>query len=201
MSLTEIREHANMEFDALTRRHEGMIDSLRGPRKIPSYEVLFDGVNLPESLQNAPGFLVPTKYLHGIQLPEEYSTGKRRQIEAHLAEEGIVYLLRHPIVVCMLTDPQGATLAIFDGHHRERFSPKYGIHLIPTIVTRPVDLVRILHSAGKSNMSTEAFTNYIRESVDDTLIAFDERMPSFKRPRIIEGIISVDQLRKVFVEF
>lgn len=201
MQLVELREYATMEFDALVRKHGEVSESLEGPRKIPSYEVLFDGINLPESLQDSPSFLIPIQYLHGTQLPEEYDSRKRKQVERHLAAEGMAYLLRHPVVSCMLTDPIGATLAIYDGHHRMRYAPEYGIYLIPTIVTDAVDLVDILRSTGKADFSTEVFTDHLRESVDETLTAFDNRMPSYKRPRIIERVTNIGQLNEIFRQF
>lgn len=90
--------------------------------------------NYYELIAQLPIVGMPIQNLWGRQLPSEYTSHKFKAIDRHLKEEGISYLLRYPIVTVKVLCRAGNPMdIIYDGHHRARRAPRYGIHVIPAV--------------------------------------------------------------------
>lgn len=178
--------------DELHPEHHAVFDRLIAQN--PDTEYSFDSGKYPELLVGiGEVFDVPRRHLFGTQEVSEFSEGKRKRIEAAFKAHGVAVLEDHPIVACAVPVGRETILAIVDGHHRARYSSKFGIHDIPTQVLSLAELVYVrreyaLRKGEPIDALTEEFV--ARKLLRDVSIAIDSfshRMPDSKIPVPIPG--------------
>lgn len=77
---------------------------------------------------------IPQRFLWGRQKIREYCGSNLIYVKHALAREGKAYLDKHPIAVVFVSADEGSFLTIYDGHHRARTAPAFGIRQIPSEV-------------------------------------------------------------------
>lgn len=75
---------------------------------------------------------IPVGLLWPTQPVEHYRRPSTRYVIQILSMQGSRFLRDNPISVILVSNSH---LAIYDGHHRARFAPKFGIRMIPSLVT------------------------------------------------------------------
>lgn len=124
-------------------------------------------------------------YLFGRQPPGEFSDYKRRRVENALRKDGIQYLEEHPIIACTIPISEETAIAILDGHHRVRYSGKFNITYIPTLLYSLEQWVDL--DARRFDSLNDAWRELINDINAQEI--FDHYMPQHKlRPTLIPGI-------------
>lgn len=139
--------------------------------------------------------LINRSYLHGIQERSEYSREKERRETEMFRKHGKNYLLSCPIVaVPILVGASSIMLAVVDGHHRLRYSGRYNIHVIPTVVI-PVE-----QAAAIADVSQEELSRRLKN--DSSLATGSFRtLTEEKQPRLITNVSNPEELPSVFNSF
>lgn len=147
--------------------------------------------------------LVPRRYLYGSQTTEEYDNSKRKRVEGALRTNGIDYLLQNPVVVCSLLDlSNGVTkLVIYNGHHRVRFSGKFGINNIPSIGLTPEELTEMINiyriEQNQPDIDEQTVTDRLLFYSAEALNSFDS-LSNNKRPLSLSAQYDI---RRISTEF
>jgi|SRR3989344_1827483 len=153
-----------------------------------------DELKLKEILSEGIPLLIPRVYLFGRQEKESYDNGKRRSAEKRLKKEGINFLLQEPIIVCALPLNNDTQLVIVDGHHRTRYAGLHKIHLIPSIVYTPGQLVEAFSIIKHGTKYTpETLTALLDKEVAEASASF-EALPNSKRPVLLTGYTDIQKL-------
>lgn len=145
-----------------------------------------------------PKLLIPKIFLFGTQPDNAYERAKRRRVEEMLRSEGTTVLIKKPATICAVPLKNAIMLAIMDGHHRTRYSPK--TNAMVGFVYAPEQIVRLLHKNDPSlNITADELIDDIDRSVTIALNSF-KSMPNQKLPHLVTGVNCVDDLRKQFQE-
>lgn len=181
------------------------------------FEPINDGVDIPSITTSQPfyteGFkellegrgerlTIPRIFLYGTQELGEYSEENRRSIEGLLQEHGKSFLEQNPILVCAIPHQTGMTLAIIDGHHRARYSGKFHINEIPSIVLTPDELADIKNKHnqtkgnGKPPTTGDLVAKELLHSIAIAAESFSRRMPPEKKSHPIPEVTSIPQLKQ-----
>lgn len=113
---------------------------------------------------------ISTTNLFGIQNPDEFSGIKTRQVDSQLGKYGEQFLLENPITVVLNEIPCGILAIIWDGHHRVRRAPRFGINKIPSYVYAPEEL------AVSTGQPLSHFIKWMETCRLEALEAFDHRL-------------------------
>lgn len=141
-----------------------------------------------------PKLLVPRNALYGIQTIYEYSTKKRLHLNRDFKGKPIAeifdILSEHPVHAVAiphfgspevsyveLLDNIPYSLAVIDGHHRIRYSPK-SIKSIPTTIFTTKQALRIYHARFRYDHF--AFIAQIRAEMAECLHSFTGINPRFE---------------------
>lgn len=154
-----------------------------------------DELKLREVLSQGVPLLIPRKLLFGRQEDESYDRRKRKAVEDVLKNEGIGFLLRNPIIVCALPDPdkKKMTLVIVDGHHRSRYSGHSRINEIPSLVYTPEQIAEAFNIKNKTELTPEELAQQLFSEAINAMGSF-RTLPDSKRPEVVTGFASVDKL-------
>lgn len=158
--------------------------------RVPQYP---DEFRLKEILSSGQAMYIPRGYLFGRQVAESYDKQKRRLVEANLAHDGIKFLLNNPIIVCALPTQEGLKMVIIDGHHRTRYSGKFQIAAIPSIVYTPEQLTEAWLVKFGTQLTTEQLIEQLDRETADTLASF-KTLPDEKLPCVVKGVTQIEDL-------
>lgn len=145
-----------------------------------------DELRLRETLSSGIPVLIPRWHLFGRQTAESYDRKKRILAERELRKKGIQFLLAEPIITCALPVLGGLQIIIIDGHHRTRYSGRFGIHKIPSLVYTPEQLMPAFNMRHKTYETAEDLAAQLDRDAQETLHSFSN-LPNDRIPRIIPG--------------
>lgn len=135
---------------------------------------------------------IPLYYLHGRQPAEEYDRKKTLAIKKDLERYGLSYLRRYPILTCGIPTINGLQIVIIDGHHRARYSPKYGIYAVPSLIFDSAQMAKAY------KIGTADFEQRLQEEVSETIRSFSQRMgQNYRLPQLVKGAFEVNDLKKI----
>lgn len=153
-----------------------------------------DELRLKELLSQGVPMLVPRWHLFGRQPLKDYDRQKRALAEKALQEKGIGFLLGEPIIGCALpVHTGGLQIAIIDGHHRTRYSSRYGINFIPSIIYTPEQMVDAFNTNYGTNETVESLREQLEKDVLEALHSFSS-LPDSKIPQIVRDVRSIEEL-------
>jgi hypothetical protein len=141
--------------------------------------------------------LLPRTNLHGTQRIDEYTSSKLKRYSEILKKWGFQFLMDNPVRVCALPWQSGLLLAIIDGHHRARASGVPGFSSIPAEVYTPEQLVESIRDPFRSLFNADTLAKQIKGDVIEAHASF-MNIPTDKRPRIIWGEYSADDIASTF---
>lgn len=87
---------------------------------------------------------IPHPFLWGRQTTDEYSGRKLRRVRASLREQGRGFLEKYPIAAVYVSPSELPFISIYDGHHRARMAPAFGIREIPAWIVHIDQLAQAL---------------------------------------------------------
>lgn len=145
-----------------------------------------DELRLREILSSGTPMLIPRLHLFGRQSAESYDQKKRVLAERELKEKGIRFLLAEPIIACALPMPEGLQIVIIDGHHRTRYSGRFGIHKIPSLVYSPEQLMPAFNMLQETYGTADDLVTQLERDTQETLQSFSH-LPDAKIPTIVPG--------------
>lgn len=154
-----------------------------------------DELKLKELLSEGIPMLIPRSHLFGRQENASYDRKKRKAAEHALREEGVGFLLRDPIIVCALPNAgtDGLSLVIIDGHHRTRYSSKFGIHSIPSIIYTPEQITEAMNIRNGTTFAPQLLIEKLNQEVSEAIGSF-KTLPDNKQSHIVSGITSLYDL-------
>lgn len=146
--------------------------------------------------------IIPASHLFGTQPLEQYESAKRRVVEAKLARCGVECLKEYPVPLLGLPEAIGLTLAIVDHHHRTRYTGRYGIYEIPSVLYTPAQLVDIFNENNVYPwpIDEEFLIRDYNAAVSEALVSFARSLPERKRPRIMR-VENIDSLKGYYQSF
>ncbi len=146
--------------------------------------------------------VIPRSFLWGSQPREHYCHSSRRRVCQQLKQFGTEFLIQNPPIVFAQAESNCSRIVIFDGHHRVRNAPRFGITKIPCLVYDP----KQLFDHNKKNYPEEftsdmnTFLGVLEKRITWTLESF-RNLPDNKQPSFITGIHSINQLKERFPSF
>lgn len=133
-------------------------------------------------------------YLFGTQLPAIYSGSKRKRVERLLSEQGVRFLQENPIITCAVPLIDHTAILILDGHHRVRYSGKFNITYIPSILLSIEEWADFTHK--RFGFPKDALNDLVNSM--EAQNAFNGMMPLNKPwPIMFPGIWHPSELFKV----
>jgi len=183
-SLSVETNHPRVYNNGVTRETEPIA---RSEERYPDEE------RLGEILSEGVPLMVPRMFLHGRQENGEYTKRKRRLAEREIEEGGMEYLKENPVIVCALKQRTGIQLVIIDGHHRTRYSSKFGIRDIPCLIYNPEQLLEAFNIARGTKQTGE---DLVRGLENDMALATNSfaHMSYDRFPRLVIGKSEIEQL-------
>lgn len=135
--------------------------------------------------------VIPRRLLWGSQPQDHYCHSSRREISRRLAQSGIEFLKENPPIVFAQEQHSLTRLVIYDGHHRTRLAPKFGIHDIPCTVYTLQQLYENNKQLYPNDFkcSLTDFIESLNRRVIWTLESF-RHLPDNKQPLCFNGRIS-----------
>lgn len=141
--LTTIRQDRPLSF----RDSRGkLVDPCKTPFSTIQGEVA--DLDFRDYLGWGVGLMLPRNIIFGTQPKWEYIEYKRRVVEAKLAKCGIKCLEENPIPICLVPYNKGSRLAALDAHHRARYSGKFNMPELPSVVYTPEVATHIFQQHG-----------------------------------------------------
>lgn len=146
--------------------------------------------------------LIPPIYLFGTQKMDEYESKKRRQVEANFARCGVQCLYEHPIPLCLTPSGEVSALDMLDGHHRTRYSGRFAIQPIPSLVFTPSQLTKIFNDYKVYNSAIDeiALLSDLESASREALLSFGSSLPDTKHPRTVP-VRDINELKTLFPSF
>ena len=188
--------------DALNPKQHGIFDRLIA--KNADLEYSFDSEKYIDLLIGVGQKCnIPRRHLFGTQEVGEFNGEKRKRIERAFKSRGRTVLEEHPIVLCAIPVGDSTILAILDGHHRARYSSKFGIHDIPAQVLSLSEFVSIRREYAKREgeltevLTEDVLARKILHDVSVSIDSFSQRMPNTKTPIPIPGRRSPHELAQL----
>jgi len=137
--------------------------------------------------------IIPINFMAGRQPTFEYASKKINTIANEYQTHGPTYLREYPIWLCALPIQAGFQLVIYDGHHRVRYGPKYGITHFPSIVFTPEQI------AQAQNIPVDVLVAQLSAQVRDTTDSFSRIMgPKFQPPQPVTTLSQLNKLRHIW---
>jgi hypothetical protein len=152
-----------------------------------------DELKLKEILLEGIPMMIPKEYLFGRQIKDSYDDRKRKSVEIYLKNEGIEFLLKDPIIVCALSTEKSMQLIIVDGHHRTRYSGKYNINAIPSIVYTPNQLIEAFNAKNGTSHNAESLAHEFERDASSAIYSF-RNMPDEKQPKVLINVRDLKDL-------
>lgn len=154
-----------------------------------------DELRLKELLSEGIPMLIPKHYLFGRQENGSYDRKKRKALELAMQKDGLKFLFKEPIIVCALPNSHanGLSLVIIDGHHRTRYSGKFGVHNMPSLVYTPEQITEAMNIRNNTTFSPQSLTEKLGQEVGEAMASF-KTLPDNRQPRIISMISSPNEL-------
>jgi len=163
----------------------------RKPYRFSTKEVLR---LISEGTISVQTLLIDRVFLHGIQERAEYSRDKERNETVMLRKYREEYLCSCPVITTAVSTGSSTMLAVLDGHHRLRYSGRFGIHKIPCIV------LSLDQAADIAGTNTETLARTLINASSLAAGSFS-RLSDEKQPRLITGVTSLEKLVKQFKPF
>lgn len=145
-------------------------------------------------MKDGVGIKIPNVFLWGRQARHEYSRSRLASVRRALREGGKTFLENHPISAVFVYPPDSPHFVpIFDGHHRTRMAPAFGIREIPARVVLIDQLAQAINR--DPNDLEEVFAVQTSTAFAD----FWEKRRDLTRPRYIDSCVrSVEDLARYF---
>lgn len=135
---------------------------------------------------------VPRRFLFGTKGQGEYNLKDRRRIEKKLAQNGFNFLRNNPVVATPVVLNNQTILATLAGHDELRYSGKFEINKVPTVILPPGEqLTQIINAQSFIHgrlYEPQDVPPLLQRGVLDALQTFGRLLTSNKLPQPLGGI-------------
>jgi hypothetical protein len=145
---------------------------------------------------------VPHQFLHGEHAPSHFKHTRLKRVNRGFKAYPIPkqLLLNNPIEVVFL--PEAGLIPIFQGHHRARVAPKYGVKALPALVhTLPqaVHLSNLLETRPQNAYDEDSLRHDLIQRAEIARELFlKSGMDDNKTPYLVEKATSVGDLPVIY---
>lgn len=129
-------------------------------------------------------------YLFGRQTRRQYEPWKRRITEVKIGNCGIICLKENPIPAVLVPYKYGTSRIVsYEGHHRGRYAPKFGIKAAPSVVYAPETMAEILNRR-KFRDPLNPFSSHVdaKEVINVLNYQVEAALESFREPTTLNGL-------------
>lgn len=148
-----------------------------------------------ELLSQSIPLVMPIAFLHGIKMPHEYQGFKKRSVRSGYAEKGASLLYEKPVYTTLIPVQNGGMITIFNGHHRTRYAPEFGIYSIPSLVF-PLEVV-----SAFTQLPLDELVSKLHQWSNETIHAFSRSFArqekTYHGPQVLSNVPSFSQLEKI----
>lgn len=148
-----------------------------------------------EIIAQAVPLSIPIAFLHGIKVPSEYQGFKKKKVKEAYAQKGIALLHESPIYSTLVPLEKGGMITIFNGHHRSRYAPEFGIHSVPSLVF-PLEAVAAFTQLPVDILIAK-LQQWSSESIDKFSRSFARQNKFYKGPQILPEVTSFTELQQL----
>jgi hypothetical protein len=148
-----------------------------------------------EIVAQALPLMIPIAFLHGIKVPSEYQGYKKKKVKDGYAKKGIALLLESPVYSTLVPLENGSMITIFNGHHRSRYAPEFGIHTVPNLVF-PLEAVAAFTQLPVDDLIAK-LQQWSNESIDKFSRSFARQNKFYRGPQLLPDVTSFSELQQL----